>query len=261
MNREKHTASSEATSTVSNPISRRAEGLLKQLSGVSDVRVELAGSRVAAVYVVPVSETATRGIVRNVQSALKAALNIAIEPRMVMIVPKLPAVSALLEAPAPKTPAPKPSAAPAPVPASMISLLGGTRLVPRVEVLELQRLNHDQLQCRVVVEVAGRRRTGSAQAGEEREGAVTLAARATLDAMRHIEMGDWSFEGAADVIIAGQRHIVVSVKKNENAHALSGAAPVHESVEHAVAVAVLNAAGLSGAAPQTESYRRVALEG
>jgi hypothetical protein len=95
-------------------------------------------------------------------------------------------------------------------------------------------------------------------AGEEREGAVTLAARATLDALRHMEAGAWMFEGAADVIIGGQRHVVVSIKKDLMVEPVSGAAPVHESVEHAVALAVLNAAGLSGAINQTDPERRAA---
>lgn len=259
MNREKHTASRQPQGNVSRAFAQRAEGLLRSLNGVAEVRVEVSGMRVSGIYVVPVSESASRGLVRNVQSAMMAALGILVEPRAVLIVPELP-VPAVVE-PQPVEAAPvqvEKEWLPRPVPGGA-ALLGGYRPSPRIEVLELQRFNHDQMQCRVVVEVGGRRRTGSAQAGEEREGAVTLAARATLDAMRHIEAGDWLFEGAADVIIAGQRHIVVSVRKNDRTAALSGAAPVHESVEHAVAVAVLNAAGLSGAT-QHEPVRRVARE-
>jgi hypothetical protein len=263
MNREKHRASGQIQGNVSRVFAQRAEGLLRSLTGVTEVRVEVSGVRVSAIYVVPTSESATRGLVRNVQSAMMAALGILVEPRAVLIVPVLPAVAfapaaLVIEAPAKPAPLAAKQWLPDPVPVSA-SVLRGYRPSPRLEVLELPRLNHDQMQCRVVVEVDGRRRTGSAHAGEEREGAVTLAARATLDAMKHIEEGDWLFEGAADVIIAGQRHIVVSVRKNEKSAVLSGAAPVHESVEHAVAVAVLNAAGLSGALQQ-ESVHRIALE-
>jgi hypothetical protein len=252
MNREKR-----ATITVT--MAQRAEALLRSLAGIAAVRVELAGTQVAAVYVVPASEGASRGLVRNVQSGLMAALGISIEPRLVLVVPELPAKVA----PAPTVvSAPKAvqkaveELRPQPVPTPEKS--GGFRPVPRIEVLELQRLNQDQLQCRVVVEVGGHRRAGTAQAGEEREGAVTLAARATLDAMKRIEAGDWLFEGAADVIIAGRRHIVVSVRKHEEMAPLSGAAAVDESVEHAVAVAVLNAAGVPAAGNMKQTFRPLA---
>jgi hypothetical protein len=233
---------------------------------VQDARVDgNAEGHLVAVHVVPAANAQTKAVVRNVQSALRAALNIAIDSRSVFVASALP--QALLES---VTPEPaiesvmRDGVRAQPVPRRLSALgngavyTNGHRQAPHVELLELQRLGQDQLQCRVVIEANGRRRTGSADAGEEREGAVTLAARATLDALRHMGTGDWAFEGAADVIIGGQRHVVVSIKKDLMMEPVSGAAPVHESVEHAIALAVLNAAGLSGAINQNDPERRTA---
>jgi hypothetical protein len=259
-------ASAEGPGNVSFSIVRRAETLVRALAGVQDARVDTNGEGIlTSVHVVPAQGTGTKAIVRNVQTALRAALNIAIDTRSIFVADKLP--QAALE-----------SVTPAPASASVTK--DGVRAQPaplrrgafeppeqhgstsqrqaRIELLELQRFGLDQLQCRVVIEANGRRRSGSADAGEEREGVVTLAARATLDALRHVEPGAWTFEGAADVIIGGQRHVVVSIRKDNKSDPLSGAAQVHESVEHAVALAVLNAAGLGGAAQVTDSERRAA---
>lgn len=265
MNREmQHKASTEAGGFVPHPFAQRMEALLRSLHGVDDARVELGQDlKPSAVFVTPSNGAAARGLTRNVQSALQAALRVALDPRFIFIVPELPARAqmALVDAADPDVPA-APRRVREQRRLAAIGKLGmpvGYRPPPRIEVLELKRVAGDQLQCRVVVEVAGRRRTGMAQAGEEREGAVTLAARATLDALRFIEPGEWIFEGAADVIIAGQRHVVVSVARNEDLPSLSGAAPVVESVEHAIAHAVLNAAGLTGA-PNDNGLRFVSAQ-
>ncbi len=252
MNRESIRVSAEARAEAAHrSFAERIESLIRSLAGVQATRVDAASAQLRAVYVVPVPGASTRGITRNVQSALMAAHGLAIDSRMIFIVPELPDVVAQApEAPVP-APEPTPAAPQAQRRVAAVGFIGASalqafRATPRIELLELHRFNQDQLQCRVVIELGGRRRSGSAEAGEEREGAVTLAARATLDALRHIEEGAWIFEGAADVIIGGQRHVCVSVKKNEDGASLSGAAAVHESVEHAVASAVLNAAGLAG---------------
>ena len=278
MNREtQNTASAGALGPVPHPFAQRIEALLRSLHGVQDARVELGKDlKPRAVYVTPQSSTAAKGLTRNVQSGLQAALRIALDPKFIYIVPELPARGATpdIMGDSPEAPVLVPVAdTPAPARARSERGDGARRLVgvgrtgpaagykppPRIEVLELKRTaGGEQLQCRVVVEVAGRRRTGVAEAGEEREGAVQLAARATLDALRFIEPGEWIFEGAADVIIAGQRHIVVSVARSEDLPSLSGAAPVNDSVEHAVAVAVLNAAGLSGGSNNNDNLARAA---
>jgi hypothetical protein len=248
-------ASAEGSGHVSLSLLRRAETLVRALAGVQDARVDGdAQGHLTAVHVVPAANAQTKAVVRNVQSALRAALNIASDTRSIFVAPTLP--QALLES---VTPEPAIEsvmrdgvrAQPAPRRLSTLAnaavYTNGYRQAPHIELLELQRLGQDQLQCRVVIQANGRRRTGSADAGEENAGAVTLAARATLDALRGMGTGDWVFEGAADVIIGGQRHVVVSIKKDLMVEPVSGAAPVHESVEHAIALAVLNAAGLSGA--------------
>ncbi len=244
---------SEAQGNVSLSLVRRAEALIRALNGVQDARVDTdAQGHLTVAHVVPAEGTATKAIVRNVQTALRAALDIQIDTRSIFVSPALP--QAALESVAQNDVkesahgvrtqfAPRRFAAfeAGPVPSN------GYRQAPHIELLELQRFGQEQMQCRVVLEANGRRRTGSADAGPEREGGVTLAAQATLDALRHIESGDWMFEGAADVIIGGQRHVVVSIRQNVTSEPASGAALVHESVEHAIALAVLNAAGLGGA--------------
>ena len=258
-------ASAEGPGNVSFSIVRRAETLVRALAGVQEARVDTnAEGILTSVHVVPAQGTGTKAIVRNVQTALRAALNIAIDTRSIFVADKLP--QAALESVTSAQPSPSVTkdgvkAQPAPLRRGAFekpAQYGGNQRQARVELLELQRFGLDQLQCRVVIEANGRRRSGSADAGEEREGAVTLAARATLDALRHVEPGAWTFEGAADVIIGGQRHVVVSIRKDKLSDPLSGAAQVHESVEHAVALAVLNAAGLGGAAQVTDSERRAA---
>ena len=262
MNREKHRTSSEARGLASQSNAQRIELLLKSLHGVQAARVEFdKQNKLIGVYVVPAGTASSKGLTRNVQSALMAAHGISLDARAVLIVPELP-LKLAQDAVAPESDAAADSQRPAAQRRlAAIGKIGlpanGYRPIPHVELMELQRLSGDSLQCKVVIEMGGRRRTGVAEAGEEREGAVTLAARATLDALRFIEPGDWLFEGAADVIIAGQRHIVVSICRNEDVASVSGAAPVHESVEQAVANAVLNAAGLTTAVT-SDNTRRVA---
>ena len=237
-------------------LAARIEDLIRSLAGVHQTRADVHAGVLRSVFVVPAPAAAPRGIIRNVQSALMAAHGIALDPRAILLVPELPQ----LEYSQPVPPVPAPTVRVPAVPAADATWSSARSATPlttpnapvtstvrtrRIELLELNRYSQDQLQCRVVIEEAGLRRSGQAEAGEEREGAITLAARATLAALRAMEPGDWLFEGAADVIIGGQRHVCVSVKKTANGASLSGAAPVLESVEHAIASAVLNAASLT----------------
>jgi hypothetical protein len=230
---------------------RRAEALVRALTGVADARVDTdAQGHITVVHVVPASGMSTKAIVRNVQTALRAALDIQMDTRSIFVAETLPqalleTVSADVTQVAVLRQGGRAQAGAQRLAA--VERLDGYRAAPHIELLELQRYGQDQLQCKVVIELNGRRRTGSADAGEGREGGVTLAAQATLAALRHIEPGEWMFEGAADVIIGGQRHVVVSIRQEVAGQLLSGAAVVHESVEHAIALAVLNAAGLAGA--------------
>jgi hypothetical protein len=282
MNRETLGASKGAhEGDVSRAVCARAEALLRSLNGVADVRVELdEQGRLRMVYVVAASGVGGKALIRNVQSGLRAAFNLAIDPGSIVLMPALPPEKTPVVVKAPvAAPAAAPVAEKAPVaelepvatPAAArnadrrwaaVGFAGTTpraiyRPTPQIEVLELHRFNQDQLQCKVVIEQGGQRRTGTAVAGDERSGGVTLAARATLNALQAIEPGEWSFEGAADVIIGGQRHICVSVRKSINGPSLSGAAAVTESVERAVATAVLNAAGLSNVTSQQQNRRLV----
>ena len=272
MNRETFGAAQAALAAdVSRAVLTRVETLVRSLNGVADARAELDDKwRLRVVYVVAAAGVGGKALIRNVQSALRAHLDLALEPGSIVLMPSLPAV----KAPAPAKPAiaeiprkkPEPVAVPVvkprskephPVTKATEMARAAYRPTPQIEVLELTRFNHDQLQCRVVIELAGQRRTGNAIAGDERAGGVTLAARATLEALQTIEPGDWVFEGAADVIIGGQRHICASIRKSEDGASLTGAAPVVDSVERAVAVAVLNAAGLSNVTARQQNRRLV----
>ncbi|MGH7470100.1 MAG: hypothetical protein ACRENP_19315 [Longimicrobiales bacterium] len=257
MRRESYRAWGEAQDSGSTQeLAGRIESLVRSLAGVRAARGDLVAGQLRALFVVPAPEVAPRALTRNVQSALMAALGLSIDARAIFLVPDLPVTQAPANEPAAAVAAPDPKPeAPAPQPVAhrrraavgFIALPVSRRASPRLELLELDRTIPDRLYCRVVLEYGGLRHTGTAEAGDEREGGVTLAARATLEALRHVEKTQWIFEGAADVIIGGQRHICVSVKTHEGAPALSGAAPVTDSVEQAVAGAVLNAASLSSA--------------
>jgi hypothetical protein len=253
MRREPFRASGEAPDAgVAQDLAGRIESLIRSLAGVQAARSDLVAGRLRAVFVVPQSDVAPRALTRNVQSALMAALGMSLDARAIFLVPELPAIppaatetteAAPVPEPGPAVPAASPKRRRAAV--GFIALPMGRRSPPRLEQLELQRALPDRLVCRVILEHAGQRHTGTAETGDDREGSVTLAARATLEALHHIEKNEWLFEGAADVIIGGQRHICVSVKNCRGGSPLSAAAPVTDSLEHAVASAVLNATSLS----------------
>jgi hypothetical protein len=178
-----------------------------------------------------------------------AVAGVNVDARAVFIVEELPAPSVLPEERASASNRPQQSAAPARTPELTKGVVdtrthvspASRHSAPHLESLELQRLNRDQLQCCVVIEVDGSRRSGFCEAGDEHGGVNTLVAQATLAALHHDKQHEWRFEGAADVIIGGQRHVCVSLKNSADSASYSGAAPVHESVEQAVANAVLRA--------------------
>jgi hypothetical protein len=231
------------------PIPERIETLIRSLAGVREARVDATGGRVRAVYVVPACGTTQRGLTRNVQSALMATVGMPVHARAIFIVAELP-VASDVEVHEPSAGVQQQSA-PAPIrdhaAASSEALPApAERAAPRIELFELGRVHQDRLQCRVVIAVAGNLRTGVCEAGVEREPAIALAAHATLEALHGDARREWQFQGAADVIIGGQRHVCVSLKNTETGDSFSGAAPVHESVEHAVADAVLKAVAVPG---------------
>src|SRR6185503_12075735 len=84
-------ASAEGPGNVSFSIVRRAEALVRALAGVQDARVDTNGEGIlTSVHVVPAQGTGTKAVVRNVQTALRAALNIAIDTRSIFVADKLP---------------------------------------------------------------------------------------------------------------------------------------------------------------------------
>jgi len=118
-------------------------------------------------------------------------------------------------------------------------------VMPRIELLEMQRDETGAPRCRIIIESDARRYLGTATNVRGGETTADLIAGAITHALEPIIPCDLHFDGMADVIIAGQRHVVVSLRNTSDwSHALSGAAPVYDSVEYAIANAILNAIGV-----------------
>src|SRR5262245_38738724 len=98
-------ASAEGPGNVSFSIVHRAESLVRALAVVQDARVDANGEGVlTSVHVVPSQGTVTKAIVRNVQTALRAALNIAIDTRSIFVAEKLPQAALESVTPTPAAP-------------------------------------------------------------------------------------------------------------------------------------------------------------
>jgi len=249
-------ASGEAMGEVSAATVRRAERLLHAVAGIAAASVHCdPDGRVRAVRIVAAPGVSPRQAIRNACSVLNTGLRTAIDSRCILVVDALPekptsssqelSVDALREPAAAPLDAARLDRALREVRARLGDPHAGYNPIPRIDLVEASRRDGEPLRCRVVIEFGGRRRSGSAEADEDKTGLSQLAAQATLDALRDFDRAHWEFEGAADVIIGGRRHVVVSVKPPAGAP-ISGAAPVSQSLEHAIAVAVLNAVGLVG---------------
>lgn len=249
-------ASDEALGGVPAAAARRAEQLLRAVTGIAAARVNCdPDGRVRSVRIVAEPGATPRQAIRNACSALHIGLRASIDSRCIMVVDSLqdrrPTIAGhvSLEALRDSTAVPLDSGrvgdALGSVQRRLSDPYAGYSPIPRVELVEASRHEGEPLRCRVVIEFGGRRRSGSAEADEDQTGLSQLAAQATLEALHDFERAHWEFEGAADVIIAGRRYVVVSVRP-PGGTPVSGAAPVTHALEHAIAVAVLNAVGLAG---------------
>ena len=267
---------------VSLSIAERAGSLIRSLAGVQDARVDTRrDGRIIAVHIVPQPGMTSHRIVRNARSGLIAAFGVQLEASRFFVVQELPAernaadetrriaIDNAVPKSQPRAPQPTLPAigtltvAPSmrDTPQTRAIALDAARAqfdrykpVPRVEVLEFERDESARLRCRVIIEAGGRRRSGTVSEADERTSPAELAACATVEAVRLVDNSDWLFDGMANVILAGQRHIVVSLRSMQRNHTVSGAAPVYESTEQAVANAVLNAAGFAAAATQQNGH-------
>lgn len=114
---------------------------------------------------------------------------------------------------------------------------------PRLELVELTRAA-GSVRCRVVVATGTERFVGVGNGDDQNTADFMLAGRVAVDALRvaRTPRDPIQFDGAAEIDIAGRRHIAISLSlwTGSDFEAIAGAAPVLDSPAEAAAQAVID---------------------
>jgi hypothetical protein len=247
---------------------QRAEELLGTLPGVLSARIVAspAGS-VEEIHMLTTADVTPKQTVRNVESALIAHLGMRVSHKKISVATSdetqrpqraTSAAAAIAPAFAPKLEAVPPEASshveatqPAGVQAqsgtaaAVVSLAssGGRRLY--FEDVEVRRSRSKGIACRVTLRKGDESFVGEADGVENERFRLEVAARATLDAIKHAEGDAWviALEGCK-LIEAFDHHFVfvgVMTREGRDTFLVTGSAEVRESPETASALAILDA--------------------
>lgn len=254
----------------------QAEALLRSLTGVAAARV-MSGpqGKVVGVQIQASDELPPHQIARNVQSALLARFGLLLDSGLIEFVSQIPSaapeasggpeVSGDSEPPG-KGPGAFPTEHPsggAPVQAAALGAAaplphppGAVRPQPQapapkpgpdlIERPTIERLRPNRIRCRVEIEFGDKVVAGEAEMLDRSDAALSVTARAVLDACRNADPGSadsMALEGIQSVELAGRSYILAGVRAVEprNVHYLAGAAPSEAAPEEAAALATLQA--------------------
>ncbi len=248
----------------------RAEELLSSLVGIISARVVVDDDgTVDEIHVLSTSDVSAKQAVRNVESALRAHLDLAVDHRRISVAQaepgsELEAAEPLAQAPReerplgsrPVTTPPPPSLeAPAPRLRRFASHAEHDDVEPATgrflflgHQVTSQRAH--RVETRVTLEWKGQRYDGTAWTPDLPKPRLEAMADATLRAMEQALQADdehadsaLSLEGVNLVEAFDRSYVLVSVQAVEGsrATALAGAVPVHENVEASVVLATLQA--------------------
>lgn len=207
------------------PVLRRAEQLLRELTGVASARiVGEAPDRIREIHILTDHQVEPKQTVRNVESALLAQLGIKIDHRKVSV--------AQVRSPEDVTAA------------RIIGFGAGDRRY-LFAGYEFERKLAHRVQCRVTLRLDDEEFVGSAEGADIERGRMMVAAQAALNAL---EMGEerqigFALDGLKLIDAFEQPLVVVAVfgLSGRSRTFLGGAAPVTESPEHAAILAAMKA--------------------
>ncbi len=207
------------------PVLRRAEQLLRELTGVSSARiVGDTPDRIKEIHILTDSRVEPKQVVRNVESALLAQLGIKIDHRKVSV--------AQVRSPEDAT-------------AARIVGFGSGERRYLFAGYEFERKMAHRVECRVKLQKEDEEYMGSAEGADIEKGRMMVAAQAALSALELAENDEVSFalDGvkmidsfAVPVVVAG----VYGLSGRSRTY-LAGAAPATDSPEHAAILAALKA--------------------
>ncbi len=207
------------------PVLRRAEQLLRELTGIASARiVGDAPDRIREIHILTDHRVEPKQTVRNVESALLAQLGIKIDHRKVSVA---------------QVRSPEEAAA-----AHILGFgLGERRYL--FAGYEFERKLAHRVRCRVTLRLEGEDYIGSAEGADIEKGRIRVAAQAALNA---VELGEehqigFALDGVR-LIDSFESPIVVAAVFGLSGRTrtfLAGAAPVTESPEHGAILAALKA--------------------
>ena len=247
---------------------QRAEELLSSLVGIISARVVMDDDgSIDEIHVLSTSDVSPKQAVRNVESALRAHLDLAVDHRRISVAQAEPGAEIESSAPSPPFPegpprprasSPRPPSLEAPAPRQRHR--GHTAAPSRSEEPSTGRflfLGHQvtsqraqRVETRVSLEWKGKRYDGSAWTPDLPKPRLEAMAEATLRAMEQAlkeeedhQDSALSLEGVSVMDAFDRRFVLVAVQTVEGSRAtgLAGAVPVQENVEAAVVLATLQA--------------------
>lgn len=214
---------------------QRAEELLGSLPGVISARImaDSAGA-ISEIHVLTTQDVAAKQTVRNIESALIAHLGVRVDHRKI-------SVATTVEAPRePSRDLPREAAGGAGLDVESAS---SRRLY--FEDVEVVRSRTRGVTCRVTLRKGDASFTGEAEGMENERSRVELAARATLAAIAEAEglASLLALEGVSRISAFDREFafVAVTARMNRMTALLTGSCEIHESLETAGSLAVLDA--------------------
>lgn len=223
----------------------RAESAIRRLKDVEGVSVRADGAEIREIHIVTSSDRPPRNIVRDVQTILRAALNLTIDHRVVSV-----AVASHSAPPAAdladESPAPEPAAV-EPVPEPVVAE-PEPPATARDERIRFESVNlfvsGPRTQAQVELRWKGLPRIGSASGWSTRDESHRLVAQATAAAVQEF-LADpvaLNVHGVEFVEMGGRRVVVVSLSflAHRQEKVLTGSCMVAQDTPQAVVLATLD---------------------
>jgi hypothetical protein len=227
----------------------RAEELLATLPTVVGARVAWDGDAVDTVHVLVTGEVSAKQMVRNVESALAAALGVSVDHRKVSVAvsdsrPRLTALRDEVEPTVATIPATPTPVTPLPVPPRVADQPTPGRAV-YFEDVEFRGSRSKGSACRVTLRRGDEHWVGEAEGMDSSRSRAELAARAALSAVRQFEGSRRPLElvGVKRVEAFETTFVFVAVETwlGRERALLTGSCELRESAEVSAALAVLDA--------------------
>ena len=276
---------------------QKAEELLGSIVGVISTRVVLDDDGgIEEIHVLSTSDVSPKQAVRNVESALLAHLDLAVDHRRISVAQAEPGAEVAERRPSGGPPAPGPRDPAPPPPASVREPSNGPRRRPRISPVmptdkhegaaestgtgrflfvghQVTSQRSQRVETRVTLEWRGQQYEGSAWTPDLPKPRLEAMADATLRAMEQAiqsddDEGRWpdgslNLEGVSLVDAFGRQYVLVSVHALQAGRttALAGAVTVGDNAEASVALATLQATdrrirGMIEEIPQRRPRRR-----